>query len=57
MRKSERIRLLELQLVRLQIEMELVHEILHNVIESQNLRANDLESGKWYDRRPRREND
>lgn len=52
MRKSERIRLLELQLVRLEMELELIQATLHNFLELQNLKAAELDAGKWYHRRP-----
>jgi hypothetical protein len=53
MRKSERIRLLELQMVRLQMEVEILQSIMSNVFGS-NVDASlptDLDSGKWYNRK------
>lgn len=49
MRKSERIRLLELQLVKLETTLEVYGHILSNLIESQNMQNSiDLDAGKWY---------
>jgi hypothetical protein len=53
MRKSERIRDLELQMVRLQMEIEILQAIVGNIFSSSedvNERT-DLDSGKWYNRK------
>lgn len=58
MRKSERLRQLELTVVRMEMTLELLTLAINNIMESQEmvmeennaldiLRA-DLESGKWY---------
>jgi hypothetical protein len=51
MRKSERLRLLELQVIRLQFEVELLQSTLQTLLEIQNMKMPDLDSGKWYNRR------
>lgn len=53
MRKSERIRQLELQMVRLQMEVEILHSILSNVfgLNEEKIFPPDLDSGKWYNRK------
>jgi hypothetical protein len=49
MRKSERIRLLELQIVRLETTLELYGQILSNIIELQEMQEPvNLDAGKWY---------
>jgi DNA topoisomerase IB len=51
MRKSERLRLVELELVRLQMQMELMTTWLNNMVdEIDNQHRPDLEAGKWYNR-------
>jgi hypothetical protein len=57
MRKSERFRLLELQVVRMQFEIELLQATLQTFLDTQNMRMPDLDSGKWYNRRTGRENE
>jgi hypothetical protein len=51
MRNSKRIDQLELELFKMKIELDLVHEILHGIIQSQEQKAYNMESGKWYPRR------
>jgi hypothetical protein len=51
MRKSRRMDQLELELFKLKIELDLVHEILHGIIQSQEQKVQSLDSGKWYPRR------
>lgn len=48
MRKSERLRLAELELVRLNMELEYVKTILNIILETGANRPQDLDSGKWY---------
>jgi hypothetical protein len=49
MRKSERLRLLEMQVVRLEMMVELYTQTLSNLLESQGLSApTQLDAGKWY---------
>lgn len=53
MRKSERIRQLELQMVRLQMEVEILQSIISNIFTSSDdhMHSSDLDSGKWYNRK------
>lgn len=55
MRKSERIRILELELVRQQYELEYVKATLHAFLESRGMNLPELDAGKWYERKPRRD--
>ena len=49
MRKSERLRLLEMQVVRLEMMVELYSQTLSNLLESQGLSSPTyLDAGKWY---------
>ena len=49
MRKSERLRLLEMQVVRLEMMVELYSQSITNLLESQGLSApTQLDAGKWY---------
>lgn len=47
MRKSERIRFLELQVLELQKDMEVLTAVLSSIVEGKPTMP-DLESGKWY---------
>ena len=51
MRKSQRIDMLELELYKLRIELDLMHEIIHGLIQSQETKTKDMDAGKWYPRR------
>lgn len=51
MRKSERLRLVELELIRLRIELDLVHQLVQTLLEING--AKDLDAGKWY-QKPKR---
>lgn len=46
MRKSERLRQAELELVRLRMELDLVHQVIQNLLDANE--ARNLEAGKWY---------
>jgi hypothetical protein len=48
MRKSERLRMLEMQVVRLEMLVELYTRSIENLLESQNLKPTDLDAEKWY---------
>jgi hypothetical protein len=48
LRKSERLRLLEMQVVRLEMMVELYTQALNNLLESQGMGVNNLDAGKWY---------
>lgn len=49
MRKAERLRQVELELVRLRMEFDLLHQLLQTALEINE--AKDLDAGKWYDRK------
>lgn len=51
MRNSERLRLLELQLLRMEFEIELLNHMLATLLESNSLSKPDLDAGKWYRKR------
>ena len=51
MRKSERLRLLEMQVVRLEMLVELYTLAIDNLLESQNLKPTELDAGKWYQKK------
>lgn len=51
MRNSKRINFLELELYKLRIELDLMHEIMHGILQSQESKAKDMDAGKWYPRR------
>ena len=49
MRKSERLRLLEIHMVRLEMMVELYSQSITNLLESQGLQSpTQLDAGKWY---------
>jgi hypothetical protein len=49
MRKSERLRLLELQVTRLEMMIDIYIQSLNNLLDSQGFEFTEqLESGKWY---------
>lgn len=53
MRKSERLRLLEIEFVRLQMQVEILSSYISGIIESEAAHeASRLDSGKWYNRNP-----
>jgi hypothetical protein len=52
MRKSERLRLLEMQMVRMEMLVELYSQTVNNLLESQGMQP-DVESGKWYSKKPK----
>ena len=51
MRKSERIRLLEMQVVKLEFQLELANHMLAAIMEQNNLAMPELDAGKWYKKR------
>jgi hypothetical protein len=48
MRKSERLRLLEMQMVRMEFQVELLLESISSLLEKNKVSPPDLDSGKWY---------
>lgn len=50
MRKSERIRILELEVLRQQYELEYLKITLQALLDSNDSKLPDLDAGKWYNR-------
>lgn len=48
MRKSERLRLVEMQLLRLEFELEVIKAGINALLESNKVQAPELDAGKWY---------
>jgi hypothetical protein len=48
MRKSERLRLLEMELLRTQFQIEVLQASIALILEQNNVKAPDLDAGKWY---------
>ena len=51
MRNRDRITQLELEIFKLRVELDLMHEIIHGFIQAQEQKAQNMDSGKWYPRR------
>jgi hypothetical protein len=51
LRKSERLRLLEMQVVRLEMLVDLYSVTLNNLLESQGMEKPALDAGKWYQKK------
>jgi len=51
LRKSERLRLLEMQVVRLEMLVDLYSVTLNNLLESQGMEKPSLDAGKWYQKK------
>ena len=48
MRKSERLRLTELELIRLNYELEYVKAMLSALIDAGSFKVPEMDAGKWY---------
>lgn len=53
MRKSERIRILELEVIRQQYELEYLKITLQAMMESKGMSLPEMDAGKWYNRKPK----
>lgn len=53
MRKSDRIRMLELEVLRQQYELEYLKITFQALIESKGLTIPEMDAGKWYNRKPK----
>jgi hypothetical protein len=51
MRKSERLRLLEMQVIRLEFQIESLNAVLQLLLDMNNLQRPELDAGKWYQRK------
>jgi len=54
LRKSERLRLAELEIIRLNYEIEYVKAMLSAIIEIGGMKTPDMDAGKWYNKKPNR---
>jgi hypothetical protein len=48
LRKSERLRLLEMEMLRMQFQIEYLSQAVSLLLESNNVKEPDLDAGKWY---------
>jgi hypothetical protein len=48
LRKSERLRLIEMELLRTQFQVEILQAAVASILEANNLKTPDLDAGKWY---------
>lgn len=54
MRKSERLRIAELEIVRLSYEIEYTKAMLSALIEVGGMKVPEMDAGKWYSKKPNR---
>jgi len=47
-RKSERIRLLEMEMLRMQFQIEYVSRAIDILLQENNIAGPELDAGKWY---------
>ena len=48
MRKSERIRLLEMEMLRMQFQIEYLNTSVKLLLEENKLKGPEMDAGKWY---------
>jgi hypothetical protein len=48
MRKSERIRLLEMEMLRMQFQIEYLNKAVGLLLEESRVAGPDMDAGKWY---------
>jgi len=48
MRKSDRIRLLEMEIIRLQFQLEYLNTAVKLLLEESSVKAPEMDAGKWY---------
>ncbi len=48
MRKSERLRLVEMQLLRLEFEIEVLRAAMDALLQNNSIKAPELDANKWY---------
>lgn len=51
MRKSERLRLLELEMVRMQFQIEYLNTAVKLLLEESKVVGPELDAGKWYEKK------
>jgi hypothetical protein len=54
LRKSERLRIAELEIIRLNYEIEYVKAMLSTIIELGGMKAPEMDAGKWYSKKSNR---
>jgi len=54
LRKSERLRFAEMEILRLSLELEYVKAIVASLLGTDVNKASDLDAGKWYSKKPNR---
>ena len=52
MRKSERIRLLEMEMLRMQFQIEYLNTAVKLLLDENKVTGPDMDAGKWYDAKP-----
>jgi hypothetical protein len=48
MRKAERMRMIELQLLTLEFEVEILRASIEAILQANNVTPPDIDAGKWY---------
>lgn len=48
MRKSDRIRLLEMEVIRLQFQIEYLNTAVNLLLQDSKVKAPEMDAGKWY---------
>jgi hypothetical protein len=48
MRKSERIRLLEMEMIRMQFQIEYLNTAITLLLQENKIAGPDIDAGKWY---------
>lgn len=51
MRKSERLRLVELEMVRMQFQIEYLNTAVKLLLEDNKVKGPELDAGKWYEKK------
>jgi hypothetical protein len=51
MRKSERLRLLEMQVLRLEFQLDLIQTYYESLFDSLSINKPELDAGKWYQKK------
>jgi len=54
LRKSERLRIAEMEILRLNLELEYVKAMLSALIESGGFKSDEMDAGKWYSSKKQR---
>ena len=49
MRKSERVRLLEMEMLRMQFQIEYLNTAVRLLLEQNKVTGPDMDAGKWYE--------